>query len=96
VGRITFGATYVYTASQLAVSRVNPFAVLPSSDLLNLNASWTQIVGQPIDLNLFVTNVTNEKVFLNIGSGYSSIGTESVLPGAPRIWGVRLKYRFGN
>lgn len=57
IGQISFGATFVHTAEQLATSRANPFAVLPASDLLNLNATWTDILGQPIDLAAFVTNV---------------------------------------
>ncbi|MCW1431641.1 TonB-dependent receptor [Novosphingobium sp. JCM 18896] len=96
IGRIALGATFTHTDSQLATARSNPFGLLPPSDLLNLNMTWSDVLGQPIDLSAFVTNVTNEKVWLNVGNGYNSIGVESVLPGAPRMAGARLKTRFGN
>jgi iron complex outermembrane receptor protein len=96
IGRVNLGVTYTHTDSQLATARSNPFAVLPASDLLNLNVSWIDVLGQPIDLSAYVTNITNEKYILNIGNGYNSIGIESMLPGMPRMYGVRLKYRFGT
>jgi iron complex outermembrane receptor protein len=52
--------------------------------------------GLPVDLALFVTNVTNEKYRVAATSNLSSIGADFVLLGEPRMYGLRLKYRFGN
>ena len=102
IGQIKFGATYTYTDTQNAVPRllasgaVNPFAVLPSSELLNLNVNWDNVLGGPVDLSAFVTNVTNERVRLNLANGYASTGVEAAIYGPPRMFGVRARYRFGD
>jgi iron complex outermembrane recepter protein len=97
IGEITFGATYVYTSRQLANTGTDPrFRYLPASNLLNLNANWRNVLGQPFDIALFMTNVTNEKYPLNVANFYNSFGFESVNPNEPRMWGARLRYRFGS
>ncbi len=70
--------------------------VVPSHDLLNLNASWNSILDSTFDLSFFMTNVTNEKYPLANARYFGSFGFESQLVNAPRMWGFRLKYRFGE
>jgi iron complex outermembrane receptor protein len=96
LGTATLSATYVHTSSQVAsAAAVTPFGTVPSFDLLNLNASWNSIADSPVDLALFVTNVTKEKYFTFLGGGWQSTGVEYGMVGMPRMYGVRLKYRFG-
>ncbi|MET0239304.1 MAG: TonB-dependent receptor [Sphingobium sp.] len=95
IGKISVGATFTHTDSQVAVSG-NPKGTLPASDLLNLNASWNSVFGRPVDIALFITNVTNERVRLAIVNGWTSVGFEGGIPGEPRIFGARLRYRFGS
>jgi iron complex outermembrane recepter protein len=97
IGAISFGATYVYTSEQLANSGTDPrFQNLPRTNLLNLNANWRNVLGQPVDLAFFMVNATNEKFPLNVANFYNSFGFESQNVNEPRTWGFRLKYRFGN
>jgi iron complex outermembrane receptor protein len=68
---------------------------LPPYSLINLNLSWRAVMGSPIDLSAFVTNLT-KKVFYysvhdNPGSGFSSY-----FVGEPRMFGARARYRFGS
>ena len=49
----------------------------------------------PIDLTFFMTNVTNEHVILQINDNQLR-GFISSTIGEPRMWGFRLKYRFGG
>jgi iron complex outermembrane receptor protein len=91
---VSLGATYVYTDKQVSAEQ-SPFGVLPSSNLLNLNLNWDGVAGLPVDLGLFVTNVTKEEVPLAVGNSWAS-GFETFVPNMPRLWGARLKYRFGN
>ncbi|HEX8057507.1 MAG TPA: TonB-dependent receptor [Novosphingobium sp.] len=95
IGKITFGATYTYTSSQIA-SADSPFGVLPSTNLVNLNASWNGIAGTPIDLSLFATNVTKQKYPVYVGGTFYSAGFETLLIGPPRMYGLRLRYTFGR
>ncbi len=119
-GRISIGATFIYTAKQYAsrasdnitwtgagcpttgcfvptasVFGFNP-GLMPSTSLLNLNVNWNKVLGQPIDAAFFMTNVTNKKYPVNLGTTLGSAGYEYLLYGAPRMWGVRLRYKFGQ
>ncbi|HUD30629.1 MAG TPA: TonB-dependent receptor [Novosphingobium sp.] len=97
IGRISFGATYVYTSSQvLSLATAPQFRNAPPSNLLNLNANWNDVLGAPIDASFFMTNVTNEKFPLNVNNAYASFGMESQIVNEPRMYGFRLKYRFGS
>jgi iron complex outermembrane receptor protein len=97
IGRISFGATFVHTDSQ-TVTRAVParFGTLPGSDLLNLNANWTDVMDAPVDLSFFMTNVTNAKFPLSTSSAFNTFGIETQLTNVPRMWGFRMKYRFGS
>jgi iron complex outermembrane receptor protein len=97
IGRLSVGATFVHTAAQTVTSaRTSPLYKLPATDLLNLNADWKGVMGSPVDVSFFMTNVTNEIYPVGIGSNWASGGYESVLYAAPRMWGFRLRYSFGN
>lgn len=95
VGRISVGGTYVYTSSQVA-NEESPVGILPSSNLVNLNLNWDSIGGTGFDAGIFVTNVTKEKYPIGVTGGYSSYGFEAIQYGAPRMYGLRLKYNFGG
>ncbi len=94
IGEISVGATYTYTSSQVA-NEQSAIGILPASNLLNLNLNWDRVAGSDFDLALFATNVTNEDYLVSVSGGYSSYGFESKLYGAPRMYGLRLKYNFG-
>lgn len=95
IGRVTIAATYTYTAKQIASSD-SPLGMLPSTSLWNLNLNWNSIAGRPVDLSGFITNLTNEKYPVFIGNSWVSTGTESLILGQPRMYGLRLKVRFGG
>jgi iron complex outermembrane receptor protein len=106
IGEISVGGTFVHTDSQF-YSHANdaafaagaiPFnsTTLPATDLLNLNLNWRSVAGGPVDLAFYATNVTKQKYYVAPNAILSSVGGEYVIPGAPRIYGVRLKVRFGE
>jgi len=97
VGRVTLSATYVHTGSQVtAAAAVTPLGTVPSNDLFNLNLSWDSVGGSPIDVAGFITNLTNEKYYTFWGGGWQSTGIEYASLGMPRMYGVRVKFRFGD
>lgn len=111
VGRISFGATFTHVDSQHSTYQATACAtgpcsgrgavgydlgLLPGLDLLNLNLNWNAVAGSPVDLALFATNVTKKKYASARFGGYPSFGFEAESVGEPRMYGVRLKYRFGN
>ena len=52
------------------------------------------IGGGPVDATFYVTNLTNEKYYTQandqLNNGYASYSL-----GLPRMYGLRIKYRFG-
>jgi iron complex outermembrane receptor protein len=98
VGQISFGATFTHTDSNRAVSpEASPnFYLLAASDLLNLNADWRSVLGTSLDLSFFMTNVTNEKRFVYPITAFTTIGGEGGHLNQPRMFGFRLRYRFGH
>jgi iron complex outermembrane receptor protein len=103
IGAVTLAATYTFTGTQLSnyQDRTEPalaqYAYLPATKLLNLNANWTNLVGKPIDLSLFVTNVTGEHYYTfcsGLGGIPGSNGFETCQVGAPMMFGARVRIRY--
>lgn len=92
LGDLSFGVIYTYTSSQF----VDGNNKIPSIKLLDLNAGWRNISGSGVDLLGFATNITDEHYFVTSGGGFASSGIEDRLLGQPRMYGVRLRWNFGN
>ncbi len=67
----------------------------PPLTLLNLNLNWENVGGGPIDLALFATNVTNKQYYTG-GGGLIGLGIDTWAVGEPRMFGARVKVRFGG
>lgn len=97
LGRVSLGATYLYTSSQVtSAAAVTPFGTVPSFEIFNLNLNWDSVGGAPVDLALFATNLFNEKYYTFMGGGWQSTGIEYGTMGMPRMYGARLRFRFGG
>ena len=72
----------------------NPW-LLPNRYVLNLNVNWNSIFESPVDLSFFGTNVMDKHYYQYINS-LATTGLETANPGQPRMYGVRLRYRFGG
>jgi iron complex outermembrane recepter protein len=100
LGVINVGALFHFqTSTSLTdTSALNPDGVEPAYGTLELNAGWKNIFGRPVDLNVFITNVTN-KIYRDGSTSVtqnSSIGLNGDVYAAPRMFGLSLKYRFGG
>jgi iron complex outermembrane receptor protein len=95
VGEVSAGATYAYQ-SELYISSSSPFGTVPAYGLLNLNLNWTGVLGTGFDAGLFVTNALDKEYRSAITNSWNSFGFEAEIPGEPRMYGVRLRYRFGG
>ena len=98
IGRISFGATFTHTDANAAVSpSVSPnFYLLTASNLLNLNATWKDVLGKPFDLAFFMTNATNEKRIAFPATSINVAGFEGGHLNQPRMYGLNMKVRFGS
>jgi iron complex outermembrane receptor protein len=103
VGKVSVGGTFSYTGRQLAnysertVPGFEQYSDLPSTGLLDLNASWVDILGTPLDASLFATNVTGKEYFTYVpGLASAGFGFETYTLGQPRMYGLRVRYHFGQ
>src|SRR5262249_15797870 len=96
IGAITFSATGTYQDEMLGSvsSQSSGLYTLPEEKLLNLNLNWGWIAGLPLDAAIFATNVTEEE--FHVFTTGASFGFDSLIVNEPRMYGARLKYRFGG
>ena len=74
---------------------LEPGVLLPSFGLLNASLDWKNALGAPVDVSIFGSNIANKNYVITNTGVYQSIGAQSVMYGEPRMYGIRLKYRFG-
>jgi iron complex outermembrane receptor protein len=97
LGSVALSATYTYQSSEYNTNTAPPgFETLPSQENLNLNLNWNNIVGYPLDLSLFATNVTDKQYYLATAGTYQNFAYDVAYLNEPRMYGARLKYRFGH
>ena len=99
IGTIAVGGDYYYQSAVALddTSVLNPDAIEPGYGVFNLDATWTQVYGRPIDLSAFITNVTDKlyRTGTDTLSANSSVGVIANIYSPPRMFGFGLKYRFG-
>jgi iron complex outermembrane receptor protein len=100
IGEINVGGLLYHQSSAALndTSKLNPLSVNAPFTTIDLTANWDNVLGAPVDLGFFMTNVTNK--LYRIGTGdltqRSSLGTLGNIYAAPRMWGFNMKYRFGG
>ncbi|MBB3860900.1 iron complex outermembrane receptor protein [Novosphingobium hassiacum] len=99
LGDLELFGDYNWTGAQ---RNPNPFATVvdPTADqkaygILNLRASLDNVMGSPIQLFAFVTNVTDKVFYSYYAPTYESIGVGAALFSEPRMFGLGMRVRFG-
>ena len=77
---------------------MQPGGYLDAFGLLNMSLDWNDVARSGIDVGLFVTNATNKLYRISESNVFQQGGLlyRSSLYGEPRMYGLRLKYRFGG
>ena len=73
-----------------------PGSDLPAYGLLSASLDWKGALGSGLDVSLFGTNLLNKKYALSNSGVYNAIGNQGQIFGEPRMYGIRLRYNFGN
>lgn len=84
-----------YTAP-ITIPESEPGAWLEDFGLINASLHWRQIMGSKMDLQLFVTNLTDEEYQFNNSNTWNELGYQNIIYSEPRMYGARLSYRFGD
>jgi iron complex outermembrane recepter protein len=97
IGKISARALWTWQAASGDTSVLNNLGIVPSFGLLNLSADWKGIYGSPVDVSLFGSNVLNKLYLTQAVINYEpGLGWGNVFVGEPRMYGIRVNYRFGS
>lgn len=67
----------------------------PAYGVVNARLSWERVLGSRFDVSVFASNLTNKTYALG-GYPVAALGFDSAIYGEPRMFGVSLKFRFGD
>ncbi|MFC6438360.1 TonB-dependent receptor [Novosphingobium resinovorum] len=70
--------------------------VLPAYDLVNARLDIRQVGGTGLDAGVFVRNIFDKNYLASSNVGSAQLGIMSGFYGAPRTYGIELRYHFGN
>jgi iron complex outermembrane receptor protein len=93
IGDISAGVNWNWQASN--GDQVTPYSLLPAYGLLNFSANWERIYGSHLDTSFFMSNALDKDYIISNLFGYSSFGFTDVRYGEPRMYGFRVRYKFG-
>jgi len=90
-----------YTQSEMEITDKNVINGVPVGEgkisgysLANAFVDWNDVMGIPLDLRLYIKNLTDKNYASGGTSVYASVGFYDYILGAPRTYGAELKYRF--
>lgn len=95
VGDLSLSANYYHQSSVNGADSSERTGDLDGWGILGLRLDLENIGGRPIDLGAFVRNATGEEYSVGGQSLNRDIGFSARIHGAPRTFGVSLRYRFG-
>ena len=99
-GTLSLFVNYSHTASQftnaVGLPSTEPGSMLEPFGLLSASLDWRGVAGSRFDIGLFATNLTNKLYRISDTNSYSNFLFASTLYGEPRMYGLRLKYSFGE
>ena len=99
LGTLSLSANYTYQSEfSTAQNNLAEVKYLPGYAYVNAEADLRNIGGKPVDVALFVDNLTNATYATGLADFYngSTVGTVSYTFAPPRMYGVRLRYKFGS
>lgn len=99
LGTLVLSANYTYQSKfSTAQTNLSQVAFLPGYGYVNAEADLTNIGGRPIDVALFVDNLTDKTYATGLADFYNTgtTGTVSYTYAPPRMFGIRLRYKFGG
>jgi iron complex outermembrane recepter protein len=93
-GPMTLSAN-LYSRSKESANSANP-SLIGGYTNLDLRFDWRNVMGGPIDVALYGTNVTNDRHVIVDDNLLTVIGTEAKEFADPTMYGIELRYHFGT
>lgn len=92
IGEVSVQANY-YSQSRMDISDINNGGI-DGYGLVNASLDWSDVMGTPLDLSLWTKNLTDEEYYTGGVEVYSSVGFQTENLGAPRTYGISMRYQF--
>lgn len=102
MGTIALFMNYSHSSSQYTepvnIPALQPGTTLAPFGLLSASLDWRSVGGSGADIGLFITNATNKLYRISNSNGFQQGGllVNETLYGEPRMYGLRVKYKFGG
>jgi iron complex outermembrane receptor protein len=97
IGRVRAYVNANYQSHYLTTDQQQPTVYrIGDYALVNLGVNWNSIYNKPIDLEFYMTNVTNTEAIAAGQVFYYSTGTADASYIEPRMVGFRVRYHFGG
>lgn len=95
LGRLELGVDYSHVSTIRFAERANErFGIQPAYGLLGGAIGWKRVGGRPLDLEIWGRNLT-DRYYASAGGTLNPIFTAAtIIPGAPRTFGLRMRYSF--
>ncbi|CAN5324533.1 hypothetical protein BH10PSE12_BH10PSE12_01690 [soil metagenome] len=90
-GKLAFNADFYHIDEYYAGE-----ALLPAYNNVDVNLHWSNIADKPMDLTLFMTNAFDKLRVSYLSVSSNSFGVYAGGYAPPRMYGVRLRYRFDD
>jgi iron complex outermembrane receptor protein len=97
-GELAVAVNYAHQ-SKVSTAQTNAsfYRYLPGYGLLNASLDLRNVGGRPLDVGIFANNLTDKTRPVGVLDQYaSSTGTVGLTYNEPRMYGIRVGYRFGN
>lgn len=99
-GQIVVSGTYSHADRSWSAPSSLPGAVdgyVDGYNVVNASLDWNGVLGLSVDARFFVTNITNTTYRISNSAGDDgSLGYSTAIYNEPRMYGLTLRYRFGE
>ena len=99
LGRLAFTLNYAHQ-SEVSTSQTNQsfYKFLPAYGTLTGGIDLHDVAGRPLDIGMFISNASNVTKPVGVQDMYAAgpTGTTALTYTEPRMYGVRIGYRFGK
>ena len=96
-GDISVFANYNWQGhAYLALDTQSPNTTQGDVKILDVGVDWKDVAGYPVDLDFFMTNALDSTYVQGAYALYPTSGYVANIYGEPRMWGFKVRYRFGG
>jgi iron complex outermembrane receptor protein len=97
-GDLALGVNYAHQSkSSTAQTNTSFYRYLPGYGLLNASLDLRNVGGRPLDVGVFATNLTDKTTPVGVADFYAGgPGVVGLTYNEPRMYGLRIGYRFGR